>query len=948
MHRLVLPLILLSVLCSSLEARVPSWPQEKSDLKPDPKAVFGRLANGLQYVILPNEEPPGRASLRLYMDVGSLMEADDQQGMAHYLEHMAFNGSRNFASGKMVEYFQRLGMAFGADTNAHTSFRETVYQLELPKVEESYFADGIKLFRDYLDGMFLDAKEIDKERGIILSEKLSRDSVGYRTMLAGFKFALPEGLISRRMPIGVEETLKTMQRPRFVDFYETYYRPDRATVVAVGDIKDVELVKGLIEKHFGDAKPRRDDSLDPDMGRVTAGRGLIAMLHHEKDAPATDISIEINRPAKKRPDTAARRREIMVRDFGDLMLNQRFSKLAKAPNAPIMKAESYSTEYLEFVELNGVSATCKPEHWQAALSLIEKELRRALQHGFTDAEFEEAKATLMKGARLRAEQASTRQSRALASQIVTVLAAKKVFTHPADDLPRVEGVLATLKKEECLEALRQGWDWKDINIFIGGNLKLEGDASEAILAAYRASATQPVEAPAEESSAQFAYTDFCPPGTIAKRSEVKDLEITQVVFGNGVRLNLKKTPFQKNSASVLVSFGGGKLDVPRARAAIIPFAQSSFQMGGLGKHDVDEIRRIFASRSVSADFAIADESFVLSGRTTPADLTDQLQLLAAYVTAPGYRDEAERQFRKNIEAMYTQLAHTAEGVMADQVSGFIHSDDPRFGFPELRDLEGITNADLKQWLSPVLSNAYMEISIVGDIDVERSITAVARTFGALPKRAGTKPSYAQERQVAFPSEPRMKEFRFSTEIPKAIATIYWPTDDMSDIKRTRRLILLSQVLDDRLRLKVREELGETYSPACYHVANDTFKGYGYMTAMIECKPEQAAQLGRLVTRIGEELASGSISDDEFDRARKPLLEQLAQQRRDNRYWLQNVLRCCQEHPERIEWARTMLDDVGGIQKADLEALARKYLGASRAITVNVIPEEAGAPDKASH
>jgi zinc protease len=182
----------------------PSWPQAASDLTADPAAQFGQLPNGLRYVVLPNQEPPGRASIRLYMDVGSLMEADDQQGMAHFLEHMAFNGSRNFPSGEMVEYFQRLGMAFGADTNAHTSFEETVYKLELPKVEEPLLVDAMKLFRDYLDGMDLKASEIDRERGIILSEKLSRDSIDYRTMIEGYRFALPKSILPNRLPIGIE------------------------------------------------------------------------------------------------------------------------------------------------------------------------------------------------------------------------------------------------------------------------------------------------------------------------------------------------------------------------------------------------------------------------------------------------------------------------------------------------------------------------------------------------------------------------------------------------------------------------------------------------------------------------------------------------------------------------------------------------------------------------
>lgn len=932
-------LLALVCLSSPLRALAPAWPQEGSDLKPDAKAKFGRLDNGFRYIILPNDEPPGRASLRLYMDVGSLMEKDDQQGMAHFLEHMAFNGTKGYPESEdMVEYFQHLGMSFGGDTNAHTSFRETVYQLEIPKVEEKFFSDAIKLFRDYLVGMLLRDKEIDKERGIILSEKLSRDSIEYRTMLDGFKFAMPDALVSRRMPIGQEDTIKSMKRSRFADFYETYYTPQRAVAVVVGDIKDPSMVEKLIKASFADAKPRRKDSPDPDMGHVTKGRGLIAKLHHEKDAPATDISIELQHPSKQQPDTSARRRELMVRDLADLMLNTRFSKLTKAEGSPIMSGESYSYEYLDFVEVVGVQTQCKPENWKPALALIEQELRRGLQFGFTDSEFEEAKASLLKQTKLRAEQATTRQSKALSTQIVSLLAAKRVFTHPADDLPRVEGVLKTLKKDECLDAYRKSWDSKDICLFVGGNLKLDGDSSAQIIAAYKDSNAKPVEAPKNEAELKFAYTSFGPVGKVAKRDEVKDLEITQITFENNVRLNLKPTPFQKNAISVLVNFGGGKLSTPKDKTGLIAFAQSNFQPGGLEKHSVDEIRRLFASKTVSAEFAVGDEAFLMAGKTTPSDLDSQLQLLAAYFTAPGYRDEAERQFRKNIESIYTSIEHTAEGVMTDKVSGFIHSDDPRFGFPDRNDLESVTTADLKQWLTPALTQDWLEISLVGDVDVDKAVEAVSKTFGALPKRAEKKPAYAEQRVVAFPSEKK-KDFHFTTEIPKAIATIYWPTEDMSDIKRTRRLTLLGSVLDDRLRIKVREELGEAYSPACYHVANDTFKGYGYMTAMIECKPEQAKSIGELVIKIGDELANKPITDDEFERAKKPQIEQLTQMRRDNRYWGQNVLRNSQEHPERIEWSRSLVQDFSGIEKKDLEALAKNYLKKDRAITVNVIPDE---------
>ncbi|MBN8419349.1 MAG: insulinase family protein [Verrucomicrobia bacterium] len=930
--------LLLAALVSTAHAA--EWPQDHSDLKADPKAQYGTLENGLRYVIVPHDEPPGRASIRLYMDVGSLMEQDDQQGMAHYLEHMAFNGSRHFKGGEMVEYFQRLGMGFGADTNAHTSFKETVYMLELPKVDANFITEGLKLFRDDLDGMLLNEKEIDKERGIILSEKLSRDSIEYRTMMAGYKFAMPESILPDRMPIGTEETIKTMQRPRFVDFYEKYYTPKRAVIVAVGDFKDTAAVKAEIEKQFADAKPKHADAEDPNLGKVTSGYGVIAKLHTEMQAEALTLSIEIPRPAKNKPDSAATRREKTIRDLADMMINQRLSKLSKAEDAPFISAESYSYEYLEFVSVNGIQAQCDPKNWKATLTLMETELRRAIEHGFTEAEFEEAKATILKGAKLRADQADSRKSRDLASGLVSILASKKVFTHPADDLARISTVLASLKQEDSHAALVADWKGDDVQIFLGGNLKLEGDASKQIIDTFKASRAKPVTAPEKEETAAFAYTDFGPAGKVVSRSEAKDLEIIQAVFENNVRFNFKHTEFEKGTIRVLINFGGGKLCAPSDKPGIIPFAQSTFQLGGLEKHGVDDIRRIFASRTVGSDFTVGDEAFLLSGRTTPADLEAQMQLLTAYLVAPGYRGEAARQFEKNLDPLYTQLQHTAEGVMNNEVVAFMHSGDPRWGFPKIEVLRSRSLPELKEWLTPALTQDYLEVTVLGDVDADTALNVVAKTLGALPKRADKKPAYEKERAVSFPPPAASKTFPFESEIPKAIATVYWPTADMRDIQRTRRLTVLGSVLDDRLRIKVREELGDTYSPACYHVANDTFTGYGYMTTMIECKPGLAVSLTKLVTEIGDKLSGGPITDDEFDRAIKPMLAQLEQMRRDNRYWSMNVLRCAQEHPERLDWARSFISDFAGIKKEELEALAKEYLGAKRAVSADIIPLEA--------
>ncbi len=918
-----------------------NWPQDGSDLKPDAAATFGVLENGLRYVILPNQEPPGRASIRLYMDVGSLMEEDDQQGMAHFLEHMAFNGSKNFPSGEMVEYFQRLGMAFGADTNAHTSFNETVYKLELPRVEEALLVDAMKLFRDYLDGMDLKAEEIDRERGIILSEKLSRDSIDYRTMVEGYKFALPKSILPHRLPIGQEETIKSMSRERFVDFYETWYTPKRACIVAVGDFPDTAQLVNLIEAHFKDAKPRRADAADPNLGVIEPGSGLIAKLHTEMEAKAVDLSIEVVRQIQAQPDTAAARRAKLVRGLADAVINQRLSKLAKEKDSPILSAQAYNYDYLDFVYTSGVSATCQPEQWQAALALAERELRRALEHGFTQAEFDEATATLRQQLKLRADQAASRRSRDLSDGLVKQLSARKVFTHPAADLERVSAELATLTAADAHAALKADWASEDVQLFVGGNLKLEGDAAAQIIGAYQASRETPVAAPAEEAAAAFAYTDFGPAGEVVERKTHEDLEVIQAVFANQVRASVKPTPFEKGTIRVTLSFGGGKLSAPKDKPGLIPFAQSVFNLGGLEAHDVDSLRRLFAGKTASADFSVGDEAFLLAGRTTPDDLLAQLQLLTAHLVAPGYREEAQEQFRKNLGPMYTQLRHTAEGVMADRVVSFLHGGDPRFGFPEQEVMLERSLDELRAWLAPELKESFLEVSFVGDVDPEAALEAVAKTLGALPARAAAKPDYSEARQVAFPEPPAKQDFPFTTEIPKAVAAIYWPTADMSDIQRTRRLSVLAAVLDDRLRLKVREELGETYSPACYHVANDTFTGYGYMTAMIEVKPEQLDTIRDLVTEIGGEVAQGPITEDEFERAMQPLLSQLAQMRRDNRYWSQNVLRNCHEHPERLDWSRALLTDFQNIKLEEVQKLAAEFLPASRAVTARIIPEANG-------
>jgi zinc protease len=250
--------------------------------------------------------------------------------------------------------------------------------------------------------------------------------------------------------------------------------------------------------------------------------------------------------------------------------------------------------------------------------------------------------------------------------------------------------------------------------------------------------------------------------------------------------------------------------------------------------------------------------------------------------------------------------------------------------------------EVRAWLTPELTRGKIEVSLVGDLDVEATISAVAQTLGALPPRA-SEPLPDALKKVSFPAQPFAKEYRVDTEIPRGLVRTYWPTTDGIDIKRTRRLNLLGSVVNDRLRLKIREEFGAAYSPEAGSISSDIFPGYGYVLSHVEIDPATAAKVTELLLTIGDELVRGGVSEDELQRAREPLVKTMEQSLRDNGYWLTAVLARAQEKPEVLDWSRTRMADVQSITATELSALAKKYLGRGRASHVVILPAAKAAP-----
>jgi zinc protease len=720
-------------------------------------------------------------------------------------------------------------------------------------------------------------------------------------------------------------------------------------VVIVGDFPDAAAVEKMVTQTFAGIGPRAPARPDPSLGKIAKFDNIRPVFHAEPEAPDTTIAIASITPYAHEPDNAARQLKRLPRSLAIAMLNRRLSILAKKENAPFTAAGGSISEEFDFYRDARLEITCKPEQWRDALATGEQELRRAIEHGFTAGELSEAAANVSNQLEQAVKTESTRHSNEIADEIVETLVKGEVFTPAAEDLALLQPALARVTPADCVDALRTNFDANGRYVMVSGNANIAGDAAAAIAAAYDAAHAVAVSAPDAGADLKWSYTDFGPATEVVNRQHIDDLGIELVTFKNGVRLNLKKTDFAAGRISAGARIGDGTITEPPDKRGLAAFARSTFIAGGLGRYSADDLRNLFAGKNVGWQFAPQPDTFAFSGSTTPDDLLLDFQLLAAQLTDPGYRPEAERVARKGIEQLYASFAHTPHGPLSTEIANLLANGDPRFGLPPQEVMLSRNLAEVKAWLTPQFEHGSLEVALVGDFDVDAAIAAAAKTIGALPPRE-PKPDLAELKKVSFPAQPFAKNYTIDSEIPKGSALLYWPTDDAFDVHRNRRLNVLAAVLNDRLRIKVRQEIGGTYSPHAASNSSEIFPGYGYIFASIDVDPGAAQKMSDLVVDLADEIAQNGVTDDELNRAREPLLTAIRESARDNGYWLSAVVSRAQEKPEVLDWARSRLGDVEAITTADLSAPAKKYLGKNHASRATILPKAHSAaptpaPDK---
>jgi zinc protease len=917
-------------------APVQAWPQAASDLPADPDVRYGVLPNGMHYAIRRNATPPGNASLRLRIDAGSLMETEEQRGLAHFIEHMVLNGTTNVPEGEFVRRLERHGLRFGPDTNATTEFTQTVYKLDLPETDAGTVDEALFLLREVVGEATLAPAAIDRERGIIQSEERTRSTPGLRTIFDELAFAMPGQLLPNRFPIGLPAVIAGAQRERFAAFYNAYYRPERATLIAVGDF-NVDEMEAKIRTRFSDWRGRGAPGAAPDLGTVQARAGSVRL--HVEPGTQTRLSLSWVRPPDLRPDTGAVRVDKLVDLLALQVLNRRLGRLAAGDQPPFVASQASLSTLADSASLLQVIAILPPGDWRRGLAAADAESRRLAQYGVSEAELATEIAEIRTALTAQAAGAATRQSAALAEQLVASVDQRDVFTAPAENLRLFEAAAASLTPARVSAAARRLFAGDPL-VYLAAPAAIEGGEA-ALRTAFAEAHRAPVAAPQVQQAQAWPYTNFGTPGRVAERHELPAaIGATAIRFENGVRLTVKQTNFSDDQIVVIVRAGNGRRDFPTDRPGPEWALGLAFSTGGLGRISAEDLQQALAGRQVGASFNVDDDAYSVGGVTRPQDFALQLQLLAASVSDAGWRPTGWDRLRSLAGSIQDQLAATPGGVFSRDGEALLHGGDQRWAMPNREQMAASTIADARAIVSPSLSQGPIEVIVVGDITVDEAIRQTAATFGALPPRAAGANAPLQARLPAPTPEP--VRLTHNGRADQGLAYIAWPTRDFAaDMHEARVLTLLSDVYELRLLQKIREEQGTTYSPQSSHDPSDTIPGYGIFSAQIEARPEALAGFLRDAQGIAADLAARPIDADELRRALQPRLETMQRQRNLNLWWA-NALARIQVRPDVATSIETMLAAYSAITPADLQAAARQYLVANRATRVVIVPREGAA------
>lgn len=907
----------------------------------DPALEVETLPNAMTIAVMKNSEPPQRVSMRLLIKRGSAHENEAERGLAHFLEHMAFNGTKHFPSGSMVEYFQRLGMAFGADTNAHTGFTETVYKLDMPEVSDKLIDDGMLLLRDYCDGMLLEQSAIDKERGVIIAEMKSRDTNEYRKSVKEIGHYFKGSIFADRLPIGLESIVKNASQKDFQNFYRATYRPENAVLVVVGDV-DPKHIFASARKFFasfeGDknATPRADNfgnlETTSEIKSLIDGAKLDADSIYDpiEDSPKSYASIAMSKRIPTQDSLEKRVEDIRLQAALNA-INARYLRVADTAGSDVTSGSAGSFDFSRFCRT--IVFTAESPVTKRAQALAENFRQILGIANISNAELDAAKKKIFQTVESSIQSKSTRNNRDLANEIVSSFSDSTTFTSPEDDMQIAKYALDKFDAADAIALLKREFAGAKIKIFISDSAKeIPQKQLEAEVASAFSEAQKTSRAPSFFAPSQLEFSHFGEAGKIASEKEIKELGIKMYEFENGVRLNVKPTDFRKDEIRVKVSFGNGMLDIPVNKPEYFA-ALYALTAGGTKFQSAAEISAAQYTRKMNVGASISGNSFEIVAASTRKDFAAAVSLAATMVADAGFRSDGADSLKKFGEAFYRDFRTNPSAKLTFATLKLLNS--PVAAIPgKYENFRNIDMSEIAAWLSPILKNSYMEISIVGDISDAEAVAQIAKTFGALPARQRVKKNgFAEISHIAEGSKIEL-EYRTKDE-PRSVAAKLWLSGGRQNMKQMRTANVLAQVFDDVMRKYIRENEGKAYSPFAYNNPSTWIKDFGLLTGASMVAPEFNEEILTLIEKCAGKTYD-SISQDEFERAKIPLLKEIEANRRKNVYWLEAVLNLCQAKPENIELAKTLQSGYDEVTLDDVRKAA-KLIFARKPFMISIKP-----------
>lgn len=943
------------------------WPWEITGETPDPAIRFGRLENGMRYAIKRNNKPENEVALRLRLEVGSNYEEDHQLGYAHFLEHMAFNGSANVPEGELVKRMERLGAAFGRHVNASTSTDETIYNFDLPKADEGRLELALDLFRETADRLNLAQDAIDREKDIVSSEQISRASPMRDRYFERNKRLYPRVRDTNRDPIGTNESIKAVTSQTLRAFYQRWYRPERAILVIVG-VVDVDATEAMIKERFASWKPAIDEPNPPNPSNGQWEENKFAIYIDRSNTDQETFVIESERPDPTLFERGTREEE-SIRSYVQVLafniVNQRLGRAAKREENPPYLFGTYGGPFAGPGNTRGMGWRAqfdfapRDRDWKRGMKAIALEMRQLLRDGFSQEERDRAIADWTRE-RPTLGSGDFWQRSAMAANILTgslgIGYTPVARQDPATRRTQLLRELEQVTVERLNEELRFYWQGVQPRFLISTQDPSVTDAS--VRAVWREILAAPIPPRQVIKPVRFEPLKLGTPGQLAGRWREPGLDADFVRFENGATLVVKPNPTKVTDSSqpkgpgqiaIALQLGAGWLAFGDGVGNWASIAGMEWERGGFANIKASDLSDLFREADISS--INSDISTTRTRLTTTASRTDLnlvLDILLAKLVAPQLGTDSVQLYADRLKQASLIRQQTAEDVLREKLASLYQTGSPFFmdRTPEeslqLFLRTNVTEANDR--LRSILNEAPVSLIIVGDIDLDAAIAAVASRFGPLPKRQGMDSGIAVARKWGLRDgggPPQV--FQHSGKEGQALVHVAWQIPNIPRGPETYSLDFLKAIFQIRANDVIREAYGQTYSPS---VRTSRLVGFGNNVVLAVdaiVLPQDIEGVEARIKSIATELATNGPTADEVIRARAPLLENEPEDCKSNQCWLDNISSVLANRAIGVRKARPWqsqsdyLPTLRSLRREDFQALAQRYFVDSRLIRVHILP-----------